>query len=170
MSRQKTIKDTSWNIVDYISTLIIFLITTKILIKQIGTDGYGFYTFFTSLIGTFGLVDLGMGMAVSKYLSEFLHNQKFDEANQVITIAFIFYTVIGLSLFLYILYLISKIPIKNRGIKIAKVSILVIFTLGSFTDRLFYLNSTMSLFALICGLIFAQYRFENTHKVNNNAL
>ena len=80
------------------------------------------------------------------------------------------YGIIGLSLFLYILYLISKIPIKNRGIKIAKVSILVIFTLGSFTDRLFYLNSTMSLFALICGLIFAQYRFENTHKVNNNAL
>ena len=109
MSRQKTIKDTSWNIVDYISTLIIFLITTKILIKQIGTDGYGFYTFFTSLIGTFGLVDLGMGMAVSKYLSEFLHNQKFDEANQVITIAFIFYTVIGLSLFLVVSFFNSNI-------------------------------------------------------------
>lgn len=74
------------------------------------------------------------------------------------------YGIIGLSLFLYILYLISKIPIKNREIKIAKISILVIFTLGSFTDRLFYLNSTMSLFALIYGLIFAQYKFENAQK------
>ena len=74
------------------------------------------------------------------------------------------YGIIGLSLFVYILYLISNIPIQNIDIKIAKISILVIFTLGSFTDRLFYLNSTMSLFALICGLIFAQYRFENSYK------
>jgi O-antigen/teichoic acid export membrane protein len=109
MSRKKIIKDTSWNIVDYISTLAIFLITTKILIEQIGTDGYGFYMFFTSLIGTFGLVDLGMGMAVSKYLSEFLHHQKYDEANQVITIAFMFYSIIGLSLFLIVLFFNSNI-------------------------------------------------------------
>jgi len=109
MSRQKIIKDTSWNIFDYISTLAIFLITTKILIEQIGTDGYGFYMFFTSLIGTFGLVDLGMGMAVSKYLSEFLHHQKYDEANQVITIAFTFYSLIGVSLFLIVLFFNSNI-------------------------------------------------------------
>lgn len=109
MSRQKIIKDISWNIFDYISTLAIFLITTKLLIEQIGTDGYGFYMFFTSLIGTFGLVDLGMGMAVSKYLSEFLHHQKYDEANQVITIAFIFYTIIGMSLFLIVLFFNSNI-------------------------------------------------------------
>ncbi len=68
---------------------------------------------------------------------------------------------VGLSLFLYILYLISKIPIKNRFINIVKISLLSIFILGDFADRLFYLNSTMSLFALMCGLIFAQYRFEN---------
>ncbi len=109
MSRQKIIKDTSWNIFDYFSTLAIFLITTKILIEQIGTDGYGFYMFFTSLIGFFGLVDLGMGMAVSKYLSEFLHHHKYDEANQVITIAFIFYSIIGMSLFLIVLFFNSNI-------------------------------------------------------------
>jgi len=109
MSRQKIIKDTSWNMFDYISTLAIFLITTKLLIEQIGSDGYGFYMFFTSLIGTFGLVDLGMGMAVSKYLSEFLHHQKYDEANQVITIAFMFYTIIGMSLFLIVLFFNSNI-------------------------------------------------------------
>jgi O-antigen/teichoic acid export membrane protein len=109
MSRQKIIKDTYWNIVDYISTLAIYLITTKILLEQIGTDGYGFYMFFTSLIGTFGLVDLGMGMAVSKYLSEFLHHQKYDEANQVITIAFLFYFLIGISLFLVVLFFNSNI-------------------------------------------------------------
>jgi O-antigen/teichoic acid export membrane protein len=83
---------------DYASTILILLITTKILIEQIGTEGYGFYMFFTSLVATFGLVDLGMGMAVSKYLSEFLHHKKVNEANQVITIALYFYTSISIIL------------------------------------------------------------------------
>jgi O-antigen/teichoic acid export membrane protein len=83
-------------VVDYLSTVVIFLITTKLFIGQLGTDGYGFYTFFTSLIGTFGLVDIGMGMAVSKYLSEYLHQNKINESNQVITQAILFYLVVGL--------------------------------------------------------------------------
>lgn len=74
------------------------------------------------------------------------------------------YGLVGLSLFLYILYLMSKIPINNQNIRMFKISILIIFILGSFTDRLFYLNSTMSLFSLIFGLIFAQFRFENSHE------
>lgn len=109
MTKNKIIKDSFWNILDYISTLVIFLITTKILIEKIGVDGYGFYTFFTSLIGTFGLMDLGMGMAVSKYLSEFLHHKKYDEANQVVTIAFTFYGSIGMILFSIILFFNSNI-------------------------------------------------------------
>jgi O-antigen/teichoic acid export membrane protein len=109
MTKNKIVKDSFWNIFDYLSTLIIFLITTKILIEEIGVDGYGFYMFFTSLIGTFGLIDLGMGMAVSKYLSEFLHHKKYDEANQVITIAFIFYIIIGIPLFIIILFFNSNI-------------------------------------------------------------
>jgi O-antigen/teichoic acid export membrane protein len=100
MIKNKAIKDSFWNVSDYISSLVIFLITTKFFLDQIGVEGYGFYTFFTSLIGTFGLVDLGMGMVVSKYLSEFLHHKKYNEANQVVTIAFIFYIVIGLCLLL----------------------------------------------------------------------
>ncbi|RLA82110.1 MAG: hypothetical protein DRG78_08090 [Epsilonproteobacteria bacterium] len=68
--------------------------------------------------------------------------------------------IIGLSIFLYILYLLFKIPIKDKKIKIFKISILSIFILGSFTDRLFYINSTISLFALIFGLILAQYKIE----------
>jgi len=122
MTKNKIIKDSFWNIFDYISTLVIFLITTKILIEKIGIDGYGLYTFFTSLIGTFGLVDLGMGMAVSKYLSEFLHHEKYDEANQVVTIAFIFYTAIGMFLFLIIFsFNTNIISFLNFGAKFLEV-------------------------------------------------
>jgi O-antigen/teichoic acid export membrane protein len=96
--KNKAYIDTSFNIADYLSSFVIFLITTKLLISKLGTDGYGFYMFFSSLIGTFGLVDLGMGMAVSKYLSQYIHHKEYDKGMEVITQAVIFYLIAGLIL------------------------------------------------------------------------
>lgn len=69
---------------------------------------------------------------------------------------------VGLALVLYILYLLISIPIQDRTINIIKISLIATFILGSFSDILFYLNSTMSLFALLAGIILAQYRVEKT--------
>jgi len=98
----KTYRDGFFNALDFVSSLVIFLVTTKLMISKLGVDGYGFYTFFNSLIGTFGIVDIGMGMAVSKYLSEFFHRRLLDECNQVITQAIIFYLVVGMTLILIV--------------------------------------------------------------------
>jgi len=91
MKYKKLAKDSTWNAIDYISTLAIFLITTKLLIAEFGAAGYGFYIFFASLVGFFGMVDMGMGMAVSKYLSEFLHKKDYQRSSQIINVALAFY-------------------------------------------------------------------------------
>lgn len=96
MKYRKLAKDSAWNAIDYISTIVIFVVTTKILISQFGAAGYGFYTFFISLVGFFGMVDMGMGMAVSKYLSEFLHEKDYQRSSQVINVALAFYLTISL--------------------------------------------------------------------------
>ena len=93
MKNKKLAKDTLWNAIDYISTLGIFVITTKLIITQFGTDGYGFYVFFTSLVGLFAMVDLGMGMAVSKYLSESALQKDYVRSSEIINVALIFYAV-----------------------------------------------------------------------------
>lgn len=102
--KSKVYVDTIFNVIDYLSTFFIFLITTKLLIAELGTDGYGFYMFFTSLIGTFGLVDLGMGMAVSKYLSQYIHHNEFTKGMQVITQAAIFYLISGMILLAVVIF------------------------------------------------------------------
>lgn len=91
MKHRKLAKDSTWNAIDYISTLVIFLVTTKLLIAEFGAAGYGFYIFFVSLVGFFGMVDMGMGMAVSKYLSEFLHKKDYHRSSQIINVALAFY-------------------------------------------------------------------------------
>lgn len=140
--RKKAYKDTAFNAIDYLSTLVIFLITTKLLITQLGTDGYGFYMFFTSLIGTFGLVDIGMGMAVSKYLSEFIHQNKFIEGNQVITQAFIFYSAIGVVLVSAINYFSAELlSLFNFSAKFSQLGVEILFI----TTLVFMMNLFISI-------------------------
>lgn len=103
----KVIKDSSWNILDYISTLLIFLIIVKLLITNLGSEGYGVYMLFSSLIGTFGLVDIGVGVAVGKYLSEYMHAQEYDKCNEVITFALKFYCLFGLIIF-FLLFIFNR--------------------------------------------------------------
>jgi O-antigen/teichoic acid export membrane protein len=99
MKLSKPMIDSAWNSLDYGSTLFAFLITTKLIIDAIGVEGYGFYTLFMSFIYTLALADLGVGMAISKYLSEYLNNDSSDLSNEVITFGLIFYSVVGLLLF-----------------------------------------------------------------------
>lgn len=68
--------------------------------------------------------------------------------------------IVGLSLFLYLFYLIANIHIKDRSIYILKISTISIFLLGSLTDIIFYLNDTMFLFSFIIGILLAKYKFE----------
>lgn len=140
--RKKAYKDTAFNAIDYLSTLVIFLITTKLLIAKLGTDGYGFYMFFTSLIGTFGLVDIGMGMAVSKYLSEFLHHNKINEGNQVITQAFIFYLAISVVLVSAINYFSAELlSLFNFSTKFSQLGVEILFI----TTLVFMMNLFISI-------------------------
>lgn len=92
--KNKVISDTAFNFIEFIVTLLIYLITTKLLVSTLGIDGYGFYMFFSSLISTFVLLDVGMGMVVSKYCSEYIHKKHYDSCNEVISAAFFFYTLV----------------------------------------------------------------------------
>ncbi len=68
---------------------------------------------------------------------------------------------VGLSIFIYLLYLVSQIKVKDKIMNIIKIATISVFVLGSLADMLFYLNATMSLFALMIGLVLAQNRYEN---------
>lgn len=67
---------------------------------------------------------------------------------------------IGFLIFIYIIYQIMLLPIKNNEINLIKISILSIFLLSSIVDVPFYKDATLSLFALFSGLFLVQYKYE----------
>jgi O-antigen/teichoic acid export membrane protein len=137
MKLEKLTKDTIWNTIDYISSLGIFLVTTRLIIGEFGPDGYGFYVFFTSLVGLFGLVDLGMSMAVSKYLCDSLPGKDYIHSSEVINLALIFYSglasLIVLTVFIFSNALVGFLRIESMyfdiGVFVIKL-VSVVFTVN----------------------------------------
>ena len=102
MKHKKLLTGSLWNNLDYSSSLVIYIITTKAIISELGVEGFGFYSFFIALIGLFGMIDMGMGMAVYKYLSESLNNKDFEKTSEIITSSLIFYLILSIPLALVV--------------------------------------------------------------------
>lgn len=67
---------------------------------------------------------------------------------------------VGLFLFLFMIYKIFSLKIENIELDSIKFSVLSLFLVASFSDVLFHLPVMISLFSFIIGVTFAQHRVE----------
>jgi len=93
--RKVFLKNSIWMAFDYATNLITQVLLIRTIIQNLGVEGYGFYSFFMGLYSSFGLMDFGMGLALSKYLCEYLANKEIHLCNQVLTLGILFYVSIG---------------------------------------------------------------------------
>lgn len=71
--------NTFYNFLGRILPLLVGIITIPILIRKLGLERYGFLTLAWSVIGYFGLFDLGVGRATTKFVAEYLALHKTEE-------------------------------------------------------------------------------------------
>ena len=69
--------------------------------------------------------------------------------------------IIGVLLFISIFYMIARLPIKECQYKNIKYIYLTILIFSFIPEVIFHRQFSMALFALIVGLLLAQYRIEN---------
>lgn len=70
MSLRQIGKNTSWNLFGQLAPILLALLVIPVLIKQLGTDRYGFLTLVWVLIGYVGVFDLGVGRAMTRVVAE----------------------------------------------------------------------------------------------------
>ncbi len=91
--------------------IITGLLYTPWMIRSIGNSDYGLFTLAMSLINTF-TIDLGLGIAVQKYVSRYLAEKNQKKVDQTVGIVFKLYLTITLVLtfvFLILYFFIGKI-------------------------------------------------------------
>lgn len=86
----------------YILPLLASLATIPLMIKYMGEDVYGLYIICISLIGFMTFVDLGVGQAIIKYVSQYEATGENTKIKPVLDIALMMYVVLGISIALLV--------------------------------------------------------------------
>ncbi len=97
MSLSKTlIKNSLSNYTGFTVTAIIGLFISPVVIHHLGNIGFGIWALFQSFFGYFGLLDLGLGISVIKFISEFKAKGEHGNVNIFGSTLFFTYIVLGL--------------------------------------------------------------------------
>jgi O-antigen/teichoic acid export membrane protein len=106
---RKVIRNATFNIIGRIWYFLVTIFLTPYIIGHIGIERYGIWVFTGVLAGYFGLLDLGIGFAFIKYISEFYAKKDFAKINQLVNTGFVFYALFSLLVVVLSFFVINPI-------------------------------------------------------------
>lgn len=89
------IRNTLWNFTSQSWLLVLAFVTIPYIVHKLGTDAYGVLSIVGVLIGYFSFLDLGLGQAVIKYVSEYYAKKDYDTIRKIIGTALAVYFLMG---------------------------------------------------------------------------
>ena len=81
-----------------VNIVIVFFLTPAI-VKHLGTRQYGMWILVSSIVGYFGLLQLGIGTGVLRYVPLYRGKSDYKQVSEAVSTALIIYTGIGLLIF-----------------------------------------------------------------------
>lgn len=88
-----------------IVSLIIGFFLTPYIIDKTGKNDYGLFKLVASLIGYYGLLEMGVRSAVDRYVARYLGQRDYDGLNRVVSTALAFYGGISILVFIVLIFL-----------------------------------------------------------------
>ncbi|MCL4479010.1 MAG: oligosaccharide flippase family protein [Deltaproteobacteria bacterium] len=96
MSLSKTlIKNAFSNYAGFAISALVSIFVSPFVVHHLGNTGYGLWALFQSVFGYFGLLDMGLGVSVIKYISQFKARDDRQSINTFGSTIFFTYTIIG---------------------------------------------------------------------------
>jgi O-antigen/teichoic acid export membrane protein len=75
--------------------IMVAFVMTPLIVHSLGARMYGFWVFVGTFLGYYGLLDLGLSSAVSRYISRAVGLDDSDEIRTIVSTSFALYTIIG---------------------------------------------------------------------------
>lgn len=93
---RRLLSGVAWNALGRGLPLLLALLLTPVLVHQLGLDRWGIFTLALALVGVFGILDLGVGPALTRALSERMGTGRTDDQAALVGAALA--VLLGLSL------------------------------------------------------------------------
>ncbi|VVB89300.1 Polysaccharide biosynthesis protein [uncultured archaeon] len=92
---KKIIRNTAYNYVGFLILVSIQFFSTPYIVRALGKDAYGVYALISVFIGYVGLLELGIGASIIKYVSEYYVENRYDKINHLVSTAFVLFLGLG---------------------------------------------------------------------------
>ncbi len=106
-SPARFVKNVLWTWTGVALTMFVGLVLSPYVIHKLGAEGYGIWALLFSLIGYYGLLDLGVRSALVRYTAFFYARHELAKVNQLINTVIAYYTA-GASVLLLVSIFLSK--------------------------------------------------------------
>lgn len=108
-SLKKLIVNSGWYSGGFLVITIIALLTTPLLVWKLGIEGYGIYILINSLVGYYGILDLGLGQGLIKFVAEYNAKNEQENISNAINAAIVVQMFMGLIASLLLIIFASSI-------------------------------------------------------------
>ncbi len=134
--KKKLIKNTIINYGIRFWGFILTFILFKFIVDNVGETDYGIYLLVTAITGYFGILDLGIGHSLVKFVAQYHAKDDKEKLNEVINTTFYIFLIVGI-IGAVVLFLIGK------------------FLLGYFVDDEIYLKAQAIMYLIGATFIFS---------------
>lgn len=93
---RKVVRNTLFNYLAIICVTLVRFIAMPILIHGLGNERYGIYATVMSVVGYVGLLDLGIGVSLTKFVAEYYARRDFRRLNEMLSTSLLLYIGLGL--------------------------------------------------------------------------
>lgn len=102
---RQLVRNGGFNVMGFIANSLILVVSAPLLLRYLGEEEFGLYAILSSMMGTLGLLDLGLGAAATKFVAQYRALEDRDATAEVLGAITIIYLAIGLvagaTLFLF---------------------------------------------------------------------
>lgn len=109
LRRSRLAKNSLYNFAGLVAQSLLLLISTPLLVWRLGPEQYGLYMIASALLGTVGILEMGLGAGIVKFVAEYTSTQDRRGLSSIISGALIFYLAVGILFSVPIYYLGPKV-------------------------------------------------------------
>ena len=155
-----TFKNASYGFIGYLWPMAFSFFITPIIVLSLGIKSYGIYIFINTIISIFGLLDLGLGTAVTKHLSSYHGRKEEGSMRRLIHSAnslFLIVAIVGFCISVLIAFTVSSLA-GGRFAAYSQYSSLFLIAGG-----IFFVSTASQSYS---GILTALQRFDITTRLN----
>lgn len=88
---KKVVRNTTYNYIGLLFNIVVRLLVTPFIVHRLENDAYGVMSIVGVIIGYAGLMELGIGTSLQKFIAEYEAKRDYGAINRIISTAFIMY-------------------------------------------------------------------------------